>query len=258
MKPAMFRATLMVALVLGSWTPVAAQKLPQFGTDGLDNVEGLEIVGTYLYSELRRNDFTDYATGRVLRRVSEITGVCDLDAAATKRLDQAAKADVDRMKRKIQSLELEYRGTPLDTSPKCRAGIAAIQQFKQDLETDSPLSNSLVERMLPKILNKEQRTQLATYEREKAMRRIEVACRVLMSSVERSMPMAGGTRGRFLDRLLAFDFPKKFASDQELPLAFSAFLDISEAELAEIFDEGQVNVIKQYRARWAGLATVVE
>ena len=73
-----------------------------------------------------------------------------------------------------------------------------------------------------------------------------------------SMPMVGDTRRRLLSCMLASDFPKQFASDQELPLAYRAFLEVSEAELAEIFDEAQVNVIKQYRARWAGLAAVVE
>ncbi|GAB5405105.1 MAG: hypothetical protein Aurels2KO_33360 [Aureliella sp.] len=258
MKHVYLRWAMLAAVALLSQEKATSQEPLAIQFDGLDNGAALEIVGTYLYSPMSRRKFADYATGRVLRRVIEIAGVCNLDPATRKRLDQAAKADVDRLKGRIRNIELEYRGTPLDNSPKSRAGISAIQQLKQDLETDSPLSNSLVRRMIPRILNAEQRTQLADYDRAKAMRRIDAACRVVISSVERSMPMIGDQRSQLLDLMLAHDFPEEFTSQQELALAYSAFVAVSDAELEAVFDNAQLKVIKQYRARWAGLAAVVE
>lgn len=210
------------------------------------------IIDMYLYRGSGEQGFRRRIDGAVEARLAMISDICQIDESRRKKLEFAAKGDLARFYREVDRIAEETKHLDVRNQAEMQEAWQKVSPVYQRSRTCILDENSLLTRLLPKLLSEEQRERYDAYMTRKQERRRKTAVKIAISEIERSMPLTAEQRDALLKLLLEHPLPKKVPEGYEPFLGF-IFLCRAEADaLSKIFDEKEMTVIQQYRTQYAG------
>jgi hypothetical protein len=189
--------------------------------------------------------------------INSVDRVCRLTPEQKKKLNLAGQGDVDRFGGELQQLREKLVGKTFDQNEMGNV-YQQISPYRERLQAGLLGEGSLFERVLSRTLNAE---QLERYEQEESQRRslrYAAKVRLYVATLEHSIPMTDSQRQFMVHWLLKNSRPPRRFGQGDLYYTMYQASKIPTDELAEVFNEAQMKVLKPAMRQGEGYGSYVQ
>ncbi|MDA1055248.1 MAG: hypothetical protein O3C40_32915 [Planctomycetota bacterium] len=248
-----WRPALLLGLMAFTWTsPAPAQDLVEVEEEELVVDQGFEMSESNFDQWIFGVPTSDHGRKRVesllTLNVEAINHVCGLTEDQVAKLELAGQGDIKRFYDDVAVLH--------DKFMKVRRNRNAVNNFYQELLPLQARVNaglfkeaSFFRKVLNRTLNDEQSSAYEAAEWERGQFRYHAKLALVVSMIERTMPLRAEQRERFIQVLKEETQPPKAFGQYDYYVVLYQLGTVPDLKLKPIFDEAQWKVFQQHAAQ---------
>ncbi len=209
----------------------------------------------YLFNGADEATFRRQLENRAQIRVTRIAEVVKLDSSQLEKLQLATHGDLSRFYRELDHVRQKTKGLNPQNQQDMQKAWEFISPVQQRVSKGVIGEDSLTERILQSLLDDEQQTKYAEFQRQRHMAHFRAILRITISDLEKSMPLTEKQRDELIKLAVAQQLPHHAFDQQQMQayLGYVMLARLRDHELSDLLDKQQLLTYRKLTEQYANM-----
>ncbi len=214
-------------------------------------VRNNDIVSMYIYNGQDERTYKQKLNELTSLTVERVGKVVSIDESQLRKLKLAANGDLNRFYREIEIVREKTKGLNIQDQNDMQKAWTEVMPLRQRAEKGLLDVDSLFEKVLRSVLDREQSKRYADFQRTQEINRYKAILRVTITDMDKYLPLTSDQRVELLQLVESKGFPREVRGQMQAYVGGVMLSRLTDQETTQILDEQQQKVFVRLKEQYA-------